>query len=293
MLNPLLRPPDRILVAHLFPETLDALVELLRGLSNSDWQAPTICAGWSVKDVAQHLLAAEVGILSRKRDGYAFSGDPIKEWQELVALINDLNSTWVSATRRVSPRLLCDLMRFTGDQANSYFAALDPDATGDPVDWAGPAPAPVWLDVAREYTERWHHQQQIRDAVGRPGLKEPRYLAPVLDAFIRALPHTYRSVHASEGAAVSLEISGKAGGRWQLVNEGGRWQLYVDRGAPGQDSGRGRGQSLSQATISLEDDLAWRLFTKGIRPETARAQVRIEGDEGLALPVLGMVSIIG
>ncbi len=32
-----------------------------------------------------------------------------------------------------------------------------------------PWPAPVWLDLAREHTEGRTHQQQIRDAVGRPG----------------------------------------------------------------------------------------------------------------------------
>ena len=36
------------------------------------------------------------------------------------------------------------------------------------VNWAGPEPAPIWLDPAREYTERWVHQQHIRDAVRNP-----------------------------------------------------------------------------------------------------------------------------
>ena len=51
-----------------------------------------------------------------------------------------------------------------------------------PIDWAGPEPAPIWLHVAREYTERWVHQQHIRDAVGRPGLNERRWLGPVLES---------------------------------------------------------------------------------------------------------------
>ena len=54
---------------HLFPETLDALVDLLTDLSPDDWQKPTVCAGWTVKDIAAHLLGGEIGILSRKRDG--------------------------------------------------------------------------------------------------------------------------------------------------------------------------------------------------------------------------------
>src|SRR5215471_14750026 len=128
-----MRQPAPIQVVPLFPETLDALLNLLTDLQHADWEAPTVCAGWTVKDIAQHLLGGEISILSRKRDGYAFSGSPIKEWQELVTLINNLNASWVTATRRISPRLLCDLLRFAGEQANRYFASLDPDAVGDPV----------------------------------------------------------------------------------------------------------------------------------------------------------------
>jgi uncharacterized protein (TIGR03083 family) len=275
------KKPEAIQVVHLFSETLDALLDLLADLSPDDWQKPTVCAGWTVKDIAAHLLGGEVGILSRKRDGYAYSGSPIIAWGDLVTLINQLNDSWVKATRRVSPRLLCDFLRFTGEQVNLYFASLDPQALGDPVDWASAEPAPVWLDLAREYTERWHHQQQIRDATGRPGLNGPRYLAPVLDAFVRAMPRAYRDVQAADGALVTLAITGASGNRWHLLREGGAWHLRLDADAP------------SLATVSLDEDVAWRLFTKGITPEAARAQAVIEGDERLALPALGMISIIG
>jgi hypothetical protein len=59
------------------------------------------------------------------------------------------------------------------------------------VSWVGPDPVPNWLDVAREYTERWTHQQQARDAVGMPGLREPTFMAPVLATFVHALPQAF------------------------------------------------------------------------------------------------------
>jgi len=276
-----MKRPSSIQVVHLFPETLDALLDLLTDLSPDEWQQPTICAGWTVKDIAAHLFGGDISILSRKRDAHLFSGSPIIAWNDLVTLINDLNDAWVKAMRRLSPRLLCDFLRFTGPRVSEYFASLDAEALGDPVDWAGPEPAPVWLDLAREYTERWHHQQQIRDAVGRPGLKEPRYLAPVLDAFVRALPRAYADVQADEGALVTFTINGAAGGRWHLRREDGAWQLYLDADQP------------SLAVVTLDEEAAWRLFTKGIKPDAARAHALIEGDERLALPALGMISIIG
>jgi len=40
----------------------------------------------------------------------------------------------------------------------------------------------------RELTERWHHQQQIRQATGRAGIMTPELYHPALDCFMRRLP---------------------------------------------------------------------------------------------------------
>ena len=272
--------PKPILVSHSFQPVLDSLLELLSSLSDDDWNKPTACARWSVKDIASHLLGGEVGILSRQRDGYQYSGDPFIAWEDLVALINNLNDTWVRATSRMSPRVLCELMKLTGEQVCDYFKSLDPYATGGPVDWAGPEPAPVWLDLAREYTERWHHQQQIRDAVGRPGLTQPHFFAPVLDAFVRALPRTYSSVDAKYGTLVALTITGDSGGQWFLLRENTEWRLYIEA------------TRAADAEVVLDQDVAWRLFTKGICKDDALAKVTLLGDQALATRALDMVSVI-
>jgi uncharacterized protein (TIGR03083 family) len=131
-----------VAVTHLFPPERASLVEPVGSLDAEQWRAPTVCPGWSVRDVALHLLGDDVGLLSRRRDGLLPAGMPAgpPAWEALVA-------------------------------------ALDPFAAETRVSWVGPDPAPNWLDVAREYSERWTHQQQIRDAVGRPGLQEPVLMA--------------------------------------------------------------------------------------------------------------------
>lgn len=180
----------------------------------------------------------------------------------------------------MSPPLICELLGFTGNLVNEYFQTADMYATGAPVRWAGSDPAPVWLDVAREFTERWHHQQHIRDAVGKPGCTGSYYLSPVLATFAYALPQTFRDVDALEGTIVSLTVIGEAGGSWSLVREESGWQLSI--GKPDQP----------QAEVELPADTAWRLFTRGIPKEKALAQAKMSGNQRLAEKVLGTTAII-
>src|SRR5262245_57078942 len=105
-----MRQPPPILVADLFPEVLDALLDVLASLTPAEWKLPTACAGWSVHDVALHLLGDDVGMLSGRRDRYRTGEASIAGWAELVAFINEQNARWVQMARRISPRLLVDLL---------------------------------------------------------------------------------------------------------------------------------------------------------------------------------------
>ncbi len=270
-------------VLHLFPGERAALLELLAELSAGEWAAPTICPGWSVRDIAAHLLGDDVGRLSSGRDGFAnpdfAAGLDIGTLPGLIAAIDRQNAVWVEGMRRVSPPLLIAMLRLTGEQTEAYFRGLDLDAIGMPVDWVGPEPAPVWLDLAREYTERWVHQQQIRDAVGRPGLKERRWFGPVLETFVLALPRALADAPVADDATLRLSITGEAGGVWQARRYEGRWRLGPVMGTP-------------DAAVWLDQESAWRLFTKGIRREAAKQASRIEGNRDLAERVFDTVSIL-
>jgi uncharacterized protein (TIGR03083 family) len=269
----------RIETAGLFPEVLEGLLALLRELEPGDWSRPTVAGSWTVKDVAGHLLGGELGILSRRRDGWT-PGAPPASYGELVALIDGLNRSWVEAARRLSPDLLVDLLEYTGRQSCAWFASLDPDAPGDSVDWAAPGPAPIWLELARELTERWHHQQQIRDAVGRPGLDGTRFLGPVLDAFMRGVPRALARARRDDGATLRFAVEGDHKATWSFQREGGAWRLEAASGA-------------ADATLTLPAGVAWRLFCKGVTAAEAEARGRLEGDLELCRAALGTVSIIG
>jgi hypothetical protein len=136
-----------------------------------------------------------------------------------------------------------------------------------------------WFDTAREFTERWLHQQQIRDAVGRPDLN-PRYLAPVLDTFLRALPHAYRTQEAAPDTAVVIQITGDAGGVWTLLRRDAAWGLYS-------------GAATSPAAqLTLAEDTAWRLLTKGLTRQAALTRTLVTGDQTLGAAFFDAVAIM-
>src|SRR6266851_4585015 len=160
-------PLGPIETVTLFPPLHEELMRLLRNLSPEDWQRPTVCTGWMVRDIAAHLLDGDLRRLSFTRDGVFPPPPPapIQSHQDLVGFLNGLNAEWVRAARRMSPRVLVDLLELTGPQVSAYFASLHPDGEAAfSVGWAGEPVSANWFDTAREYTERWHHQQQIRDA---------------------------------------------------------------------------------------------------------------------------------
>ena len=265
-----LRPLEPVLTLTRFAPLHAELIGLLRGLAPDDWSRPTACALWSVKDVAAHLLDDDLRRLSFHRDRQPPPGTAPASNADLVALVNRMNAEWVAVARRMSPRVIVDLLELTGPWVVELFGATDPFAPAFwGVTWAGEETSPHWFDVGRDYTERWLHQQQIRDAVSAPPLTGREWLHPVLDLFVRALPFAYRDTPASAGTTVVLVIEGEAGGEWSLRREDQRWELYA---------GASRARA---ATVTMTEDDAWRLFAKQLRGEAARARVRITGDQAL------------
>lgn len=153
-------PLGPLYTTPLFSPLQDELIGLLRGLSAKDWNRPTVARGWHVRDVAAHLLDGDLRVLSGLRDAhFAPSQAPIETHGDLVGFLDQLNAEWITASHRLSPRVMTDLLALTGPQVAATFAALPPhDPAPFAVDWAGESESENWMHVGREYTERWHHQ---------------------------------------------------------------------------------------------------------------------------------------
>ena len=273
---------DPILSAPLLRKVDEALIDLLRSLTPIEWDLQTVAPAWKVRDVAAHLLDTALRKLSLVRDGNFVEAVEIRSPADLVALVNRLNREGVAVYRRLSPPILIELMTTASNQVADFHESLDPFAPAAfAVSWAGEDRSLNWFDTARELTERWHHQQQIRLATNRPGLMTPELYHPVLDCFLRGLPHAFRDVAAPSGTIVQVDISGDCGGRWTMIKNPLAWTLIRNL------------EVECKSRVTIPQALAWRLFTKGIDPDGIRPLIEIEGDPVLGENVLHLTAIVG
>lgn len=229
----------------LLSEERSDLLVLLDGLSDEEWLAPSESGHWRVKDVALHLLDDDLGWLSRGRDAdlsSLLSTD--MDYRDFVRALDAKNERWVQGAFGLSRKVITDLLRWSGDQVADFYASLDLGGSSNVI-WAAEGGVPRWFDLCRDLTERWVHQQHIRDAVGRTG-DHDRFLPVVLGTFVWAFPHQYVAEAAPD---TRIHIGLGTGGDWSLTREGDGWEL--DRSTP----------DAPAATIQMSDAAGWRQLT--------------------------------
>jgi hypothetical protein len=165
-----------------------------------------------------------------------------------------------------------DLLRWSGREVDEFYASLDLAAPSSVI-WASAGPVPRWFDLCRDLTERWVHQQHIRDAVGRPGTHD-QLLPDVLRTFVWAFPHQYKAA-ADEGTVVQIALD--VAGTWHLIRSGHRWRLE-----PGA-------ASTPAALLELSAAVAWRQLTGLVVDESS---IRAEGPAHLVEPLMRVRGII-
>ncbi len=272
----------KIQTLHLFPVLDRMLIDLLRSLTAEEWNAQTVAKLWKVKDVASHLLDGNLRGLSISRDGYfGEKAENIHSFQDLVSFLNNLNITWTNATKRLSPTVLTELLAITGKQYAEHLQTLAPfDNAVFSVAWAGQDISPNWFHIAREYTEKFLHQQQIRDAVNKQGIMTKELYYPFIDTLMYALPPAFRDVTAENGTTVSLVISSEIGGEWHVIKTESGWALSKNK------------VPASSSKVTIDPHTAWKLFSKSWSPDQVIHKVEITGNRPLGEQALKMVAVM-
>ena len=266
--------------AGLFAVERDRLTELLASLQAPDWERPSPCPGWTVLGLCCHLVGDDLGLLARNRDGFLGTPAPAGSEAEFAAWLDELQAEWVRAARRLSPRLVTDLLRWAGPQISVMFAGEDVRGRTASVSWAGPDLVPAWLDQARELSEYWIHRQQILQALGRPSDLRADLAGPVLDALRWAYPYRLAGALARPGDTVSISVTGPLARTWHLVAAETGWQ-FDDRPGP-----------RLAGSLAMNAEQAWRLLTNNM-PAAGQADLRVSGDDAITSILLRTRAIIG
>ncbi|MBP7239674.1 MAG: maleylpyruvate isomerase N-terminal domain-containing protein [Saprospiraceae bacterium] len=268
---------------HLFSPLDQLLIELLHSLTAEEWALQTLAPAWKVKDVAAHLLAGNVRNLSISRDNfYDPSAAHISTYQDVVQYLNLINNDWVKAMQSVSPQMLITLLSITNSLYSDHLAKLDPiEKAIFPVAWAGDEESQNWFHIAREYTEKWHHQQQIRHALGHASpLFSKTFFKPYLETSLRAVPYRFRNLHAEPGDTFSLIVSGEGGGEYHFIYETDKWIAMTET------------PSYSVAKVHIDDQVIWRMFSNEISIDELKNRTSISGKKEIADAFIGMTAVM-
>jgi uncharacterized protein (TIGR03083 family) len=277
----MLRPATRVDVRQVMDQERAEFVRFLGSLTEEESNQPTICEGWNVRDLAVHLLGVDLSFLSRNRDSHRNETlDSAPEGDAFVDLLDAHNNRWVEAGRFLSTPLIAELLGITGRMVAGFLEDVDPSAPAESVSWASADPAPWWLVGAREFTERWVHHQQIRDALDKPGLNGPSFVAPILATAMHGVPRAFLGLDAPQDTTVAIDVTGRAGFSWAVRNDENGWKLY---------EGLTRDAA---ARVSIDQDTAWRFLMGMSNANAARRKATVEGDKKLAKPFFSAVSAI-
>ena len=90
----------------------------------------------------------------------------------------------------------------------------------------------------------------------------------------------HQDIPVANITGIKFVVTGVAGDAWYLIGEANRWSLHKDA------------ELRPTALVTMDQETCWRLFTKGINKDQARANTTIEGDQKLGEKILETVSII-
>ncbi|GAB2736142.1 maleylpyruvate isomerase family mycothiol-dependent enzyme [Salinifilum aidingensis] len=184
-----------------------ALEALLADLREDEWSAPSGLPGWSVQDVAAHIIGTE----------RMLSGEPTPQVEvdpsTLPHVHNDIaarNECWVRSLRGHSPAAVLAAFREVTARRLEALQAMGTD------DFAAAVPTPVGQASYGRFMrirvfDCWLHEQDIRHALGRPGHEG----GPVVDAAFEEITGALgylvgKRAQAPDGARVRLELTGAA-----------------------------------------------------------------------------------
>jgi len=186
-------------------------------LDAGEWDLPTDCPGWTVRDQFSHLIGTESILLGRSSPPPAPTALPY-----VKNPIGELNEAWVEERRGwPSTQVLAEFEEVTAARLAALRAMSDEQLAVVGPSPIGQVPYATFMDV--RVMDCWVHEQDIRRAVGRPG----GLAGPAAEAALRRLTSSLgfvvgKRVSPPEGTSVVVELSGPVTRTVAVTVTGGR-----------------------------------------------------------------------
>ncbi len=242
------------------------------GVRATQWDLPTDCPGWTVKDQLAHIIGVERMVMGDE------SPPPLADVPDHVRNeFAELNEPWIEARRTVpGPDVLAEFVGVT-ERRIAELRAL-PAERFDVVGWSPVGEVPFRDFLVTRVLDGWAHEQDVRRALGQPGGRNGAGESAVLDRCASTMGYVVgRRVAPPDGTSVRFVVTGVLG-RWVPV-------VMVDGRAVAVP---GRGPDEPTATLTMDQETFWRLGFGRVHPTRvlASGEVLVEGDVALGHRVL-------
>ncbi|MEU2240314.1 MULTISPECIES: maleylpyruvate isomerase family mycothiol-dependent enzyme [Streptomyces] len=257
--------------ADAWTHSIEAIAELVQPLVEGEWNRPTPCIGWSVRDIVSHVIGMETEMLgdprpihSLPRDLYHVRSDFARYMEVQVDVRR--HHTAPEMTSELEYILIRRARQLRNENRSPEHLIRAPLGAEQSLELAYRMRA---FDV-------WVHEQDLRVALGTPGNLDSAGAHVTRDVLLEALPKVVaKDAGAPASSAVVLDVTGPVEFlRTVRVDAEGRGSID---GAP----------SLGPAvTLATDWETFVRLACGRVRPADVADRVKTEGDEGLARAIL-------
>jgi uncharacterized protein (TIGR03083 family) len=183
------------------------IAELCDGLTAAQWDTPTDCPGWTVQDHVAHMIGTERMLMGEQPSAAPASADePVPP--HVRNDIGKANERWIETYRDWDGAKLLDEFRAVTARRLDMLRELTPDEW-DREGFTPEGPGPYRQFMAIRVFDCWYHDQDIREALHRPG----NLSGPVADLSLeriieRGLPYVVgKKAAAPQGARVRFDVS--------------------------------------------------------------------------------------
>jgi uncharacterized protein (TIGR03083 family) len=184
------------------------IADLCDGLTPEEWNTPTECPGWTVFDNVAHMIGTE-RMLAGERPT-AGADDAALGAAHVRNDIGKANEQWIATYRSFDgPALLEEFRAVTARRLDALRALTE--AEWDAEGFTPEGPGPYRQFMAIRVFDCWYHDQDIREALDRPGCLDGE-VADLSLARVRSKALGYvvgKKAGAPPGSVVVFVVEGK------------------------------------------------------------------------------------